>query len=1222
MQIVRKWMLLTLSFVFVSVLTLSAQQKMTNYAASWKKIDSLINKAGLPQSATTEVNKLYLLAKKEGQDAQAIKALVYLVNLQQNSAEDADAKSIALLTREAASATGASKAILQTLLADKYLDYYQVHRYQLYNRTTIAAPPAADFTSWSVQDFNTSITALYLAALSNKSLLQQTSLTSFEPIIIKGNARALRPTLYDLLAQHALVYFQNTEREVTKPANSFEMTDKMAFAPAGVFAKASLATTDSASLHYKALLIYQQLLGFHLQDAKPDALIDADINRLQFVHQHSNAADKDSLYEKALTIIWEQYPAVPAATQAGYLIAQLHAGRAADYRPLQLYDAANDPKNEYLRAAAICEKILQQPQESEGKTNAFNLLQQIQRRELKLATEKVNMPNQPFRTLVSYRNFGNMYCRLVAITDEQKRKLANRYDDSYWSALVSLTPLRSWQQSLPATGDHQLHSTEIKIDSLPVGQYLLLASTNADFSFNSNPLAAQYFYVSAISYINNRNQYFVLQRETGQPLPGTKVQAWWSQYDYNQRSNTMVKGELLTADKNGWVRLSELPGGKRQGNLQLELTNGNDHLFMDDQQYDYYREDITGTATGNGSYEKDNARVFLFTDRSIYRPGQTVYFKGIAVTKEAGSRKNKVYSGMKTTLMLRNANGEDIDSLQLTTNEYGSYSGKFVLPAAALNGEFTLFDEDLNGNQSFSVEEYKRPKFMVAYDTLSGNYKLNDSISITGYAKAYAGNAIDGALVKYRVQRVARFIYPWLYWKWGYPRASNAEMVNGVTTTGPDGKFTIRFKAIPDLSIRKELDPVFDYRITADITDLNGETRSGETMVPVGYKAIQLSIGLQDEQSIPADSLRSIPVQVKNLGGLPQASLVTVTISRLQMPDRLIRQRYWPQPDQYVLDKETYLRYFPHDEYKDEANVHTWPKEKLLFTKTDSSQKPMIISTGKQSWPEGWYVVEASTQDKYGATVTDAKYIQLFQPQSRDIPGMQYSWLAGETGDLTPGNTASISIGSAAANVFLIQETDKRKSANDSGAASTPVYDFINLKGKKEFRFPLTEEDRGGFGVQFFFVKDNRFYQLQQLVAVPWTNKELQLNYASFRDKTLPGSQEKWTIQVSGNKKEKLAAEMLAGMYDASLDQFRPHSWTVPAIWENFSFHQAWEGNRSFTQVSAQEKYWNTVYKSFDKSYDQLLQPITARRRMYKGVPGAVAGVESRMNEVVANAVA
>src|SRR4051812_3944245 len=272
-----------MAFVFCCLLLvtefLPAQQKMTDYNKQWKIVDSLIGKRGLTQSALEAVNKIYVSAKKEKQDAQLIKALIYQVSLQETT-DETGSNTFRLLQTEIDNSSQPAKSILESILAEKYLFYFQQHRYQLYDRSRTVNFKKDDVASWGVDDFHEKIGRLYLSSISNEKLLEQTKLDAFDPVIIKGNVRNLRPTLFDLLAHRALSYFQNDEKNVTKAAYAFELDDEKLFSPAAGFSALTIKTRDSASLYHRALLIYQQLLSFHAGDRVPDALIDADIQRL------------------------------------------------------------------------------------------------------------------------------------------------------------------------------------------------------------------------------------------------------------------------------------------------------------------------------------------------------------------------------------------------------------------------------------------------------------------------------------------------------------------------------------------------------------------------------------------------------------------------------------------------------------------------------------------------------------------------------------------------------------------------------------------------------------------------------------------------------------------------------------------------------------------------------------------------------------------------------
>jgi uncharacterized protein YfaS (alpha-2-macroglobulin family) len=1166
---------------------------MSDYASQWKKVEDA-QKKGLTKSALAEVDKIYNLAKKSNNDPQIIKSLLFKITLQQNIGEDASVKSIDSLEKEIAISKEPAKSILGSITAQLYWNYFQQNRYKLYQRTNTVNFDKKDIETWTSNDLHYKIAELYLSSLKDETLLQQTRLEPFDAIILKGNVRNLRPTLFDLLAHRALDYFKNDERDITRPAYAFEINDNDVFAPVSEFVQKKFTTKDSSSLHQKALIIFQKLLALHEKDKNPDALIDADIERIQFADQYGVMQDKDSLYINALQNIREKYSDNQASAQAAFLIARAIYNKAINAR--QNNDAVSDYT--VVKAKEILDELIKKYPKSEGGINAQNLLITLLHPTINLTTEKVNVPDLPFRTLVNYKNFNQVYFRIISLTPDLKKYLTGNNDnDEVFKKLVSQKNIKTWQQNLPKVDDYLSHSVEVKINALPVGEYALIGSADRNFSLDKNPLAAQYFYVSNISFINSGLQYFVLNRTTGQPLSGAKVQDLYQQYDYNSRTYALTKKGSITTDKNGYFKLPEGNKQKESRNVRLDITYKNDHLFLDDIQYIYYNNynsEEDDDYEDQKEFDKDNAKVFLFTDRSIYRPGQTAYFKGIGVTKDLKTKKSILLQSKDSlNIIFSDANSQKIDSVKVLLNEFGSFNGKFKIPENKLNGEFNIDVEDYNNSSvSFSVEEYKRPKFYTAFGKVKGSFRVSDTVSVTGFAKAYAGNNINGAKVYYRVTRVARFLYPWMFWRKGFPQSSPLEITHGEIITDSDGKFVIKFAAIPDLSLDPKTDPVFDYKVEADVTDINGETRSGDITIPVGYKALNLQIVLPQGDVINKDSLKTISISSKNLSGEFEPVKADIKIYKLQSPDRLIRQRLWEAPDQFILNKNEFIQYFPHDEYKDETKKESWERTELIFEETDSVFNNSQFSILNSQFKEGWYVAEATAKDRYGQEVKDLKYFQVFDTKSSSLPAPAYVWNYVEKNSFQPEETAKVITGTSAKNVFLIQEVNKEKSTNNRPAnekVSSDLSYFSVDNNKKTFSFNISENDRGGFGVNQFFVKDNRFYVVSNNIAVPWSNKELNISFDTYRDKTLPGSEEKWKVKITGNKGEKVAAEMLASMYDASLDQFRPHSWSSLDVWPNYNGYNTWQARQNFTAVNSFEKYWSEKYiEQKEKSYDVL----------------------------------
>lgn len=1172
---------LTLLFLFLTaIIQTSMAQKNTNYATQWKKVEAF-EKKGLTASALKEVLAIYTLAIKDKNDPQQIKASMYQIKYRNMREEESQEKNIFFVDTLIAKAKAPVKNILQSMQAEMMWQYLQNHRWQFYNRTELKEEKSRDISTWSLDKLHAAITKLYKASLdvNTGQILKATKLDGFDAIIIKGeNTRNLRPTLYDFLAFRALDYFMTDEREITKPAYQFTLNEVAAFAPANYFAKHRFTTKDTASLQHKAIELLQDILQWHSNDAKKDALLDADLIRLDFVYQHAVNEDKEKLYESALKNIEEIFSSNEAAAQAIYLRAKIYYDRGLDYEPF----TKTDNQYEIKRAKALLELAIKKFPKSEGGINAQNLLNSILQPSLSLETEKVNVPLQPFRTLVKYKNVPKVYFRLIRTSREEIKKMDRRDYEKVWKDYVAMKPIKSWTVALPDPIDYQEHATEIKADALDGGVYFLLASIDENFALDKNIIAKQLTYVSNISYIhNNENDYYVLNRDNGQPLANSNVQVWESKYNYNSSRNEEIKAEQYTTDKNGFFKLKKT---KEYRTLQLQISNVSDELFMDDNNNNYY---------GYNSYEqpKDITQTFLFTDRSIYRPGQTVYFKGIVITKASKAAESKVIPSFHSTLQLKDANGQKVNELKMVTNEYGSYHGSFKLPEGSLNGQFSLYDSAGNGYYSFSVEEYKRPKFSVEVKKPAGTYRVNDSIKVTGIAKAYAGNNVDGAAVKYRVVRKVR--YP-IWWEWGYVRkgggrsmpygrSEEVEITNGTATTDSKGEFIITFKALPDESINKKDQPTFYYEVSADVTDLNGETRSGETSVAVAYQSLQLEIKLADK--LPADSLKNILVRSTNLNDIEEKANVTLTIQQLKSPGKIFRERYWEQPDQFVMSKDEYYGFFPNDVYTNENEVKNYALGDKVFDKTDSSNRQWSIVNGQ--WKAGWYKVVAIAKDKYGEEVKAEKYIQLTGNETTNTEPISVNVSKGKA---APGDKINYDIKTGFDNIWLIHTLSKIDNNSD--------VNYPTIQQTKPFtnEIAVSENDRGGIAMSYAFVKHNRVYSGNESFDVPWSNKELNISYQTFRDKLLPGANEKWTVKISGNKGEKVAAEMLTGMYDASLDQFKWHGWNKINIWPALYSNINWKKDGFKSEESEERGFYILEEPEIKKSYDQIADYLMVDR--------------------------
>ena len=695
---------------------------------------------------------------------------------------------------------------------------------------------------------------------------------------------------------------------------------------------------------------------------------------------------------------------------------------------------------------------------------------------------------------------------------------------------------------------------------------MLLSGADPGFAITDNPIAMQMIWVSGISFIDDNNNYYALDRTTGKPLAGISVDVM-KPVASNEADRWSLQQSLVTR-KDGSVKITP---GKNANQLRLHWKNGQDELYIDEYKY-YYNTRQTGATP--------SAQTFLFTDRSIYRPGQTIYFKGIVIKKRAKETQSDILAGYQTTVFLYDANGDKADSLKVTANEYGAYSGKFVLPEGRMNGAFTLKDQPLSGNISFQVEEYKRPKFYVEFDTVKHSYRIGDTVTATAKALAYAGNNINGAKVKYRVERRVRFPYPWLFYKIAMPYGASREIAHGEATTDANGAFSLQFPALADKSADPAGKPIFTYVVHADVTDLNGETRSADQSVSVGYQAMEIAVSAAPRMQ--EQELQQIKIFTKNLNGAFEPAELSVQLKPLQPGKRLLRPRYWEMPDQFVMDKDNYVQSFPLDIYKDEDNPDTWARQAPVFQQTLSSNPDGKVSLNTKNLAPGFYEMEVSTNDRNGEAVVQKTTFELINVDAKSLPAPAYLWLYQASAAAKPGAKSAILLGTSAKDVHIIQTKTTVVTKDERNS--------LELSGIKKLEYPVTENDRGGIQLAYAFVKDNRLFTATETISVPWDNKELQVKLGTHRDKLLPGEKEKWTAQISGYKGEKVAAEMLASMYDASLDALQQHQWWVPSVYPYVYSIRQLEGGENFSMEASSELYLRDQkkYPVVSKTYDAL----------------------------------
>ena len=1147
----------------------SFSNAQNDFENQWKEVTKLENE-GLTKSASDLVEDIYKKAVKAENSEQRIKALLHISKYMLTLEEDAQLHIVNRFKSEIDTTKNVdTKHLLENMLATMYWQYFQQSRYQFYNRTKTSEKVSDDFRTWDLETIFNEIHTYYQRSLENGILLQQEPLSNYSLLLNEAeNSKDFRPTLYDLLSHNALSFYKTDESSITQPSYKFTIDNEYFIADSNVFINADLNSKDTLSLQRNALKIYQNLIKFHRHKKATKAFVDVDIERLNFVKQHATFKNAEDLLIETLKSESLALQTSELSALYDYEIALAYQRQGNTYY-FNLEDSALKDKNRWKlkEAIAICNSAIEKFPESIGAKKCAVLIEQIQQPNLHLQAEQFIGINSPSRTLVTYKNLEKLDFKIYKISNNQLKRYNNIYRTEEKEAFFKkLNPIETFSSALKTEGDYQNHSTEIVIPNLANGLYLIKANT----ATKDNVFATTHIQVTDLvlveSYENSHHLYQIIDRHNGEPKVDATIELSYS----NNRNNNR-KSKSFTTDRFGKFEFKKDDDYYRD--VQIKVTAKNDT--------GYFGEFYINRTYDNSPNNDTHYRNFLFTDRSIYRPGQTVYFKGIATKSRNG--KTEVSADEAAKLRLKNVNGEVVSELLLQTNEFGSVHGEFILPNDGLTGNFTIEMFSHNSTYAYiSVEEYKRPKFKTQFQPVTETYKVNDSITVNGTAIAFAGSNITDAKVVYRVKRNVRFP-SWYYWRRSYFNAEAQEITFGETKTNAKGEFEVTFKALPDESVSKENLPVFNYEITADVTDINGETRSSSTIVNVGYHAMTLNISAPQKINKGKNEIE-FSIYSQNLNGQFTPAKGELKIYKLNAPNRVLRTRPWQAPDYQSLSETEFKSLFPHDSNDNEGQLTNWKKGDEVFSTTFDTEKDKTITLKKlKKWNSGQYIIVAESKDKFGQPIKDQIFTSLFSDKDKTIADNQIYEAQLDQSTYDVNSIAKLTLGSAAKNITVTVEIEK-----DNTIITTQLVQLNN--SKKTISIPVTESDLGGFTVHTSFAAFNEFKSQSFNIDVPYPSTALDIETTTFRDKLQPGQDETWSFKIKGPKGDKVSAELLASMYDASLDEFKGHNWSFNPI-NNPSYYGRIHKNsrQSFGHTSFRvHNQFNTTASYPYQGYDQL----------------------------------
>lgn len=1159
-----KNVLLILTVILFSQMA-EAQQNNDSYETLWKQVQKLENEA-LTKSALKVVETISAKAKKEKNAAQIVKALLYSSKYALTLEEDAQLKIINDFKSEIEKAEFPTKNVLESYLANLYWQYFQNNRYQFYNRTkTETKVDLEDFRTWDLATLFQEISIHFDASLANIEGLKNVSVSDFEDILNKQeDSEVYRPSLLDLLAHTALQFYKTSENNITRPADKFEIDNPELLCEAFPFSQLKINTSDKTSMQSKALQLYQRLLLFHVPDASSKPFVEVDIERLQFIYQNATFENKDDRYLEVLNNIIAAQKGSKIGTTAlyRYELASLYSQLGQRYSP----KGDTEHRWKLKEALEICDSVIETYPKSRGAEKCKALKSQLLSETLRLTNEQHIPLNMPSRLLVNYKNHDQFQLTARKISQEQLVKLNDIWEHPKKLAFLrKLSIVKEWEATLKDEKDYQEHSTEILLPALPNDQYIILAmpKENKYGTFAYSPVQVTDFALVETRTPTHQN-FQVIDRNNGSPISGASLKFY-----YQIRYDGARKNKTFTSDKMGMVSIPLTDENWNNVNIRINHSSGTA----------FYKDFYLSQRYQQGKFAGDYT-AFIFTDRSIYRPGQPLYFKGIAVKRELG--KSTVLENTMVNVILKDVNYQEVTSQQFKTNEYGSFSGEFILPSNGLTGNFTLEvisnKPSLAGATNFSVEEYKRPKFETSFEPITETYKVNDSITVNGIATAYAGSNISDAKVVYRVKRVV--YYPrWYYWYRPYFNSTPQEIAHGETKTDASGKYEIDFKALPENSANAKDLPTFSYEVTADVTDINGETHSTTTTVRVGYHTMTANIYLPDPQDKDQDEIK-LTVSTNNLNGQFVPAKGTLKMYKLTPPENVLRLRPWAAPDYEGFSKDEFKNLYPHEAHSNEHDHTQWKKGKLIWESVFDTGESQEIKMGNlKKWMSGKYVIELETKDKFGQEVKDIIHTTLFGHNDKKLADNQLFQIKTNKQSYEIGDKVEITLLSSVKGLDVTVFVEKDKRIIDTK--------LVHLSdNSKSFIVPVGADDIGGFSIGYSFSAYNSYQSGSQNISVPYPQKYLEIETLTFRDKLKPGTDETWSFKIKGSKGEKVAAELLASMYDASLDAFRGHYWGFSPIYQPSYYTSIYcNAQRSFGASSFNVYYDSSGIYNYTNQY-------------------------------------
>jgi uncharacterized protein YfaS (alpha-2-macroglobulin family) len=1088
-------------------------------SASWTEIDRLVNEQKYEEAAKV-AESLLAAAKAKGDRAGWTKALVTVsqIRIGLHGYETA----VRRLREEPWPEGPLHRAQLSLLYGHSLVTYQRAYSWEVGQRERVDTKGEVDLKAWTREQILAEALKAALEVWSMREGLGNEPVSAAELVLEPNDyPKEIRGTLRDAVSYLLVDLLADTAGWTPEQSNEVWRLDLAALlaGDGAANAPADLASPDVHPLA-KIAAVLADLEAWHAVAGRKGAQLEARLERgRRLAASFSEERDLERI-RKDLEGRLPAFRSVPWWAMGKAEVAGFHQRGSRPNRRVEARREAEEGRAAYPS--------------SPGGSRCLALVKSIEAPEYRLQAMSVDAPGK--RSIeVSHRNLGTLHFRAVKVDVE--KKIAGAKD---WSALptsddmrklVKSPPAAEWVSPLPPTPDYETHRTFVTPPLQEPGFYVVLASARKDFGGSDNVVVGTNLFLSDLVLVvrpeagTGAVTARVLSGETGRPVAGAEVALW--RFDWRQGHR---REEALTTGADGTVAFAH----REQGGAFHLLAKKGPHVTFDGQQVGFHRQNPSVSKTAS----------LLYTDRSIYRPGQKLFWKVLAYEGDRDDARFRAAAQAPVSVWLVDPNGEKVETRTATTNAFGTAAGEFVVPTGRLLGAWKL-ESSLSGNTPVKVEEYKRPTFEVSFLEPKEPMRLNRKAVLTGEARYYFGLPVASGDVSWRVTRETLRPWWWSFWGWGSP-AKAQTVASGTSTLAADGTFQVAFTPEADETSAKGSETTWRYVVSADVLDEGGETRSATRAVRLGFVSVEASVAFPAGFAMEGEPA-AVTITRTSLDGVPRPGkgrwrLVSlVPPAATPLPAELPRRGGAPDDGEGAPEGAPYatpgdaLRPRWETGFQVEGVLRDFRDgaEKLAGMAEHGEKGEAKIPLGKL--PPGAWRVRYTTVDDFGATYETFR--DFLVAGGNEAPRVPLALVA-QTGSVRVGETARFLAASGLPGQEMLLERFR------AGKLLTRTL-LRSGEGRTVVEIPVTEADRGGFGVTLSALRDHQWMSQSATVFVPWDDRELKLEFATFRDRIRPGTRETWRVTVtspSGKPVEAGAAELLGYMYDRSLDVFAPHS--------------------------------------------------------------------------------